>query len=182
MNRSIRLASLAVCAFVGIVMTTRCGGHAQTPAAPSDTQTTVTAPPATPTPSATGATIVGVVSTTASASRQGLRAFDVPSGVIVTVGGTTAAAPLESSGTFTLTCVPPIDVVLNFSGPGISAALPLGTIAAAEQVQITVILAGTSASLDAQQRTTSDNAVQADGRIEDIDAGPRRFLLKGTVV
>jgi hypothetical protein len=137
MSRSICNIGQAAFVIVGVIaMTTACGSRSQTPTMPSEVQTPVVVAPVTPTPVPTGATIVGTVSTNASTSQLGMRACDVPFGLMVTVVGTTAVAPVDSNGTFTLTGVPPIDVVLNFSGPGISTTLPLGMITAAEHVQI----------------------------------------------
>jgi hypothetical protein len=152
-----------------------CGGHAS-PASPSS------APPTTTTPvSGAGATIVGTVSSTSSAARIGWRAFNT-SGVAVTVAGTNVSAPVDSTGSFTLTGVPPGQVVLHFSGPGIDASLPLDAVADNDHVQIGVTLSGTTVMLDTQQRTGSDHAAEAEGRVDSIDPGARQLVVHGGVI
>jgi hypothetical protein len=103
-------------------------------------------------------------------------------GVTVSVVGTTVSAGLDSHGSFTLTGVPAIDVVLRFAGPGIDAPLSLGMVAASDHMDISVTVSGTTATLDHQQRTGSDNVTDADGQIDSIDEDAPRFALSGTVI
>jgi hypothetical protein len=111
-----------------------------------------------------------------------MHAYDVSPGVTVTVVGTSVSTSVDSHGSFTLTGVPAIDVVLSFAGPGINASLPLGTVGANDRVEISVTVNGTTVTLDTQQQTGSDNAVDADGWIESIDTAALRFVLSGIVV
>jgi len=99
--------------------------------------------------------------------------------VTVTVAGTSVSCAVDAGGNFTLSSVPPIEVVLNFSGPGIDASLPLGAVADNDHLRIGVTLSGTTATLDAQQRTGSNHAAEAEGRVESLDAQSRQFVIKG---
>jgi hypothetical protein len=152
-----------------------CGSHGS-PTAPSS------APSATTTPtSGAGATIAGTVSAVSTAAKVGWRAFSM-SGVTVTVTGTSVSASIDSTGSFTLTRVPPGQVVLHFSGPGIDASLPLDPVVDNDHVQIGVTVSGTTAMLDAQQRTGSDQAAEAEGRVDSIDLGARQIVVHGGVI
>jgi hypothetical protein len=133
----------------------------------------------TPAPNVTGATITGVVS---GVSRRALRASDASRGIEVTVVDTTISAGVEPDGSFTLTGVAPSDVVLRFEGPGIDAELSLGIVAASDRLDISVRVSGTTATLDHQQRTGSDNKTDADGQIVSTAADARRFGLSGSVI
>ena len=155
-----------------------CGSHGS-PTAPSG----ASSPTATvaPTPASGGATIVGTVSGVSSPARSGWHILNT-SGVTITVGGTSISSAVDAGGSFTLTNVPAIDVVLNFSGPGIDASLRLGAVADNDRVQIGVTLSGTTATLDTQQRTGSNQAAEVDGRIDSIDARARQLVVTGALV
>ena len=126
-----------------------CGGHGS-PTAPSTPPLVTEVSP--PTPAVAGATIVGSVSGLSGAA-SGLRAL-VFSDLTVSVAGTNASALVDSNGGFTLTNVPAGEVVLKFSGPGIDASLPLGTVADNDHLQIGVAVSGTTATLNSQVSTT----------------------------
>ena len=126
------------------VVSVACGNH-PSPTAPSSAAASLVATPP-PVPIAAGATIVGIVSGMPGVSGVGQQV----SSVIVTVVGTNVSATVDSSGSFTLTDVPLIQVVLNFAGPGVNAALPLGMVAANDRLQISVTVAGTTATLNTQ--------------------------------
>lgn len=76
------------------------------------------------------------------------------SNITVTVAGTDVSAVVDFSGGFTLMNVPPGEVVLQFSGPGIDAALPLGAVEDSDHLQIGVTISSTSATLTSQVSTT----------------------------
>src|SRR5439155_26817659 len=118
-----------------------CGSHGSLTAPSASSATTTPAP----TPASAGATIVGTVSSVSSPARVGSHSFGT-SGVAVTVAGTSVSCVVDAAGSFALTNVPAIEVVLNFSGPGIDASLPLGAVADNDHVQIGVTLSGTTAT------------------------------------
>ena len=164
--------------FAPLAASVACGSHGSL-TAPSGAPS-ATATPA-PTPASAGATIVGIVSGASSPARTGSRGFSA-SGVTVTVAGTSVSCAIDSGGNFTLTSVPPIQVVLNFSGPGIDASLPLGAVEDNDHVQIGVTLSGTTATLDMQQRTGSNHAAEAEGRVDSLDAKSRQLVVNGGLI
>jgi predicted small lipoprotein YifL len=155
-----------------------CGSHGSLTAPSSATSATTT--PA-PTPAGAGATIVGTISGASGPARTGSHGFST-SGVTVTVAGTSVSCAVDQGGNFLLTNVPPIQVVLDFSGPGIDASLPLGAVADNDRVQIGVTLNGTTATLDTQQRTGSNKTAEAEGRIDSIDAKSRQLVINGGLI
>lgn len=134
-----------------------------------------------PTPAAnvTDATITGVVS---GLSRRAQRPSDAPARVEVTIVDTPISAGLEPDGSFTLKGVPPSDVVLRFTGPGIDAELSIGIVAASDRLDLGLRVSGTTATLDHQLRTGSDNMTDADGQIVSITADARRLGLTGSLI
>src|SRR5260221_178995 len=157
-----------------LALVTGCGGHSATPPAPSGTSAPAASPaPAPgPAPSAAGATISGTVASTSSS----------PAGLIVGVEGTGASSIADAGGNFALNNVPPADVVLTFSAPGVSASAPVGAVAMNEVVQVSVTVNATVATIDSQQRTAPDNAVEAYGTLADLDVAGRQFKMGSTLV
>src|SRR5438876_2434339 len=132
-----------------------CGGHSSTPVAPSASPAPVSspAPGPVPEPAAAGATITGTVASVSSS----------PAGVIVGVAGTSVSAVSDAAGNFALNNVPPTEVVLTFTAPGVSASATVGVVAVNDVVQVTVMVSGTVATVDSQQRTAPDSVVDAAG-------------------
>jgi hypothetical protein len=124
---------------------------------------------------------VGTVSGMSGPARAAWRGLGNP-GVTVTVAGTNVSCAVDPGGHFTLTSVPPIEVVLNFSGLGIDASLPLGAVADNDRLQIGVTLSGTTATLDAQQRTGSNHAAEAEGRVDSLDSKSRQLVVNGGLI
>ena len=89
---------------------------------------------------------------------------------------------LDAGGNFALNNVTPADVVLTFSAPGVSASAPVGVVAMNEVVQVSVTVSATQATIESQQRTTPDNAVNAEGALADLDVAGRQFKIGSTVV
>ena len=149
-----------------LVASVACGSHSS-PTAPSSASSATTAPTSVSTVS-TGATIVGTVSSGTSVTKTSVRAVSTPV-VTVTVVGTSVSATVDSGGSFTLTNVPASQVVLNFSGVGIDASVPIGTLADNDHVQIGVTVSGTTATLDSVTSTTpTSSAVSMKGVIASI--------------
>src|SRR5215471_5173476 len=149
-----------------------CGGHSTSPTAPSSTapSSPSSSPAPGPTPGPQGATIMGTVATAA------------PAGMVVAVEGTAASAVADAAGRFNLSNVPPADVVLTFTAPGVSASTPVGTVAAADVVEVAVTVSGSVATIDAEQRTAADSSVVASGTLADLDVAGRRFRIGSTSV
>ena len=147
-----------------------------TPAAPSAPTT-----PTGPTPS-TGATIVGQVSGTSSGAATGSSAVFRPqtTGLTVTVSGTGMSTTVDGSGQFTLSNVPSGDVTLQFTGPGTNASVTISGVTSGQQLQISVSVSGSSASLDSEHG--SDGSVQIEGLIGSIDATGGTIVVNGTTI
>ena len=101
------------------------------------------------------------------------------SGVTVTIAGTTISTTADASGSFTLTGVPPIQIVLTFSGPGVDATLPIGAVGSSDYVQINVTITGNTATLNTQQTTSPDSTASLEGYIEAIDLNGRMVKVSG---
>jgi hypothetical protein len=121
---------------------------------------------------AQGATIAGTIGGASSAM----------AGVVVGVAGTSLSSTSDGAGNFTIVNVPPADVTLTFSGPGVNATAPVGSVAANDSLHVDVTVSGSVATVEAQQKTAPDSSVTADGTIADLDAGSRQFRLGSTAV
>ena len=113
-----------------------------------------------------GATISGAVVGPAG-STGGSSQTAPSSGLTVSVVGTGPRATVDSTDNFTLTNVPAGNVDLQFSGQGMNAQVPLGTIAASEKVSVTVMRNGASMTLDCIRRMGGDSE-QLEGRIDGL--------------
>jgi carboxypeptidase family protein len=103
------------------------------------------------------------------------------SSVKVTISGTNISTNVDGNGQFTLTGVPPGDVTMQFSGPGISASITLKGVTADQQITIDVTLNGTSARLDSDTRRDNDRR-EIEGHITAINAGARTITVAGSVI
>jgi hypothetical protein len=158
------IVSLAIAAAASLAMA--CGGHqAAAPNAPS-TAPSVSAPGS---GAIAGATISGtVVGMSASSASGRLRTLGVP--LTVTVTGTTSSTPVDSSGHFTLQNVPAGHVDLHFVGNGIDAHLGLDDVVERAAITITVVVNGSNAELDNDQREDPDNTVEIEGLVSATSA------------
>lgn len=145
----------SVAAVALLVASVACGNHGS-PTAPGGNGPSVDIGAA-PTSVVTGATIVGTVSGAASTSAAHLRTLGM-TGVTVTVVGTSVSAAVDFNGSFTVTNVPSIQVVLNLSGPGINASVPIGLLGADDHVQVAITISGTTATLDSLTSTSATGA------------------------
>jgi hypothetical protein len=78
------------------------------------------------------------------------------SSVRVTITGTNISTNVDGNGQFTLTGVPPGDVTMQFSGPGVSASITLKGVTTDQQITIDVTLNGNNARLDSDTRRDND--------------------------
>ena len=146
-------------------LTLACGGHdAAMPTAPSSSAAAMPGAGA-----VTGATISGtVLGQGASLTTARVHTLGVP--LTVTVTGTTTAAAVDGSGHFTLVNVPAGHVDLHFTGAGTDAHLALDGVMDHAAITITVVVSGTSASLDTGQRDDPDNTVEIEGLVTSTSA------------
>jgi len=87
----------------------------------------------------------------------------------VTIAGTDIATSVDGAGKFTLTNVPSGTVVLNFSGPGVSASLSISGVSAGDQIQITVRLDSSNAKVESEERRHKDANDEDDDNDRDDD-------------
>ena len=176
--RNVRFISKSI-AVAALSATVGCS-HSASPMAPS------TATTASSIPSSSGTTILGTISGVTSASHSAIRMSKVgassTSGVVITVSGTSISTTADANGSFTLTGVPPIQIVLTFSGPGVDATLPIGTVGTSDYVQINVTVTGNTATLNTQQTTSPDSAASVEGYIETIDMTGRMLKVSGVSI
>jgi hypothetical protein len=88
---------------------------------------------------------------------------------------------VDGNGQFTLTGVPPGDVTMQFSGPGVSASITLKGVTADQQITIDVTLNGTSAHLDSDTRRDNGGR-EIEGHITAVNAGARTITVAGSVI
>jgi hypothetical protein len=103
------------------------------------------------------------------------------SSVRVTITGTNISSNVDGNGQFTLTGVPPGDVTMQFSGPGVSATITLKGVTADQQITIDVTLNGNNARLDSDTRRR-DGGREIEGHITAVDASARTITVGGSVI
>lgn len=181
---ALRLCTLAPVA-VALLLASACGGSdSPSPVSPSPVESGPGAPPA-PTPSASGATVSGTVSSGAIGQ---LRALSLSqsmnaalAGVTVTVEGTNLSATTGPGGTFALRGVPPGHVRLRFQGSGASGTLDLDDVTESEEIELSVVVNGTTVELETEQRVTGAQA-QLEGKVVSVNYGARTLVVGTTTV
>ncbi|MDE3155120.1 MAG: hypothetical protein KGN76_08450 [Acidobacteriota bacterium] len=100
----------------------------------------------------------------------------------MSVSGTNLSTTVDGSGQFTLNNVPAGDVTLQFTGPNTNASVTISGVASGQQLQITVTVSGSSASLDSEHGGGNNSSVQLEGLIGSIDLTARTIVVNGTTV
>jgi hypothetical protein len=135
--------------------------------------------PSSPTASSSGVTILGQVAGSTTAER----AADTTSNLIVTVVGTSISTHVQGNGKFTLENVPAGDVSLQFTGPGTNATVTISGLSEGQQVQITVSVHGSNASIESETDSGSgENGVELEGQIASIDVAGQTMVVNGKTV
>jgi hypothetical protein len=157
-----------VCVLAAATATAACGGGEMSVTGPSSNGGSS---------SSAGATIVGRIN-----GGSGLASTTSGStgGWTVTITGTNNTAPVDATGSFTLTNVPEGTLQLEFKGPGVSAKVTI-TVNAQDQIQIAVTINGNTAQVESQHRS-GRNRAEVEGRITEIDAVARTIRVSGTLV
>jgi len=169
MNRWKFLAAVTV--VIAAASLAACGGSN-----PSTAGLSPTAPTSPSTPAAvTGATITGSVQGLAGSSAVGAR--DV---ITVTVAGTTITATIDGQGTFVLKGVPAGTVTLTFTGT--PATVTLQNVGNSGQIKIMVVVSGSTATVETDQRVAADGSAELEGRISSLNATAGTFYVGSTVV
>ena len=154
-SRATALATLAVITS----LTAACGGSSRaTPTSPS-------APLADGGAAAAGATISGTVQGAGPSSLTSATTSHAVTGLSVAVVGTSLGTTVDAAGRFTLTGVPPGDVQLRFTGSGIDAVVPVGTVQPAQTVSIVVTLSGNSGRVETETKD-GQGEQELEGRVE----------------
>jgi hypothetical protein len=117
-------------------------------------------------PSAGSAVITGSVQGPASALTAASGGAAI-TGVTVTVVGTSISTSVDVAGRFTLMNVPAGSVQLQLSGGGANATVSLGSVAAAQTLDVVVAVSGASASVESAVRSGSGEA-ELEGRVESL--------------
>jgi hypothetical protein len=141
-----------------VLSLTGCGKSMPTsPIAPATAITQSSAAAARISGSVTGAPSGLASSTTAGA----------PAGLMVTVTGTSVTSGVDATGRFSLISVPPGSVELHFTGPGVDAKVPVGTVASGDSIEVHVTVTSTTAEVE---DTTSDHDSdrEIEGRVEAV--------------
>lgn len=137
-----------------------CGGGSGSPTGPS------TAGPQNGAPSGASATITGSVQGASSAMTAASNGAAI-TGVTVSVVGSSISSVVDAAGRFTLANVPAGAVMLQLTGGGANATVALGSVDAAQTVDVVVTVAGASASIDSAVRSGAGEA-QLEGRVESL--------------
>lgn len=106
----------------------------------------------------------------------------VPS-VLVSAAGSTVTGTVSRLGDFVLANVPAGPLELRFTGDGIAAALPLGTMNGGETVTVTVLLTPAQATVNALSRVRGDQAL-IEGAVEEPSTAlpPNTVIVGGRIV
>jgi hypothetical protein len=151
-----------------IAMTAACGGNASGSLSPTG-----------PSAGGTGTVITGKVNGMSAAITADSFAPRATGSLKVTISGTDISTTVDGTGQFTLTGVPPGDVTLQFSGPGVSATIKLSGISSGDQVHIEVTLNGSGMRLDSESRhrdgDANDNEIE--GHITAITAATKTITV-----
>ena len=154
MRRGLGLTLLAA------LLSGACGGGNGSPTGPSATGTQPGAP------SGASATITGSVQGASSAMTAASGGAAL-TGVTVSVAGSSISSVVDAAGRFTLANVPAGPVMLQLTGGGANATVTLGSVDAAQTVDVVVTVAGASASIDSAVRSGAGEA-QLEGRVESL--------------
>ena len=94
-------------------------------------------------------------------------ASTTPPGLLVSVAGTAISASVDAAGKFQLRNVPPGLANLQFSAPGLAAALGLSDLKGGDNVTIEVSLTSSSATVESDRRSNGKQE-QLEGRVESL--------------
>ncbi len=159
------------------------GGCGHQSSSVSPTGPSPAAPAAPPSSGISGtATISGTVGTSSGGAAAAWAPRSVPAGLTITVSGTNLTTSIDSSGHFVLTNVPPGTVTLHFTGAGVDATLSLTDVATNDQVQLTVALSGSSATVADEEHDGHDNRSELEGVISAIDPVAGTLTVNQTLV
>ena len=135
--------------------------------APSLPSSTTTATPG-PAPFSTGASISGAVVTGSPSALSGLfRTAGLGSAgrVTVTVNGTEITVVSDDNGNFALQNVPAGDRTLTLAGNGFSAQVTIPGVGSTDQIKVTLLVTGSTATVDDRTVESGNNQGEVEGVI-----------------
>ena len=103
--------------------------------------------------------------------------------ILVSVAGATLTANVSRLGDFVIANVPEGPLELRFTGEGIAATLPMGSMSAGETITVAVLLTPAQATLNAISRVKGDQAV-IEGAVENhaTPLPPNTIIVGGRTV
>ena len=158
------------------VSPTAPSGSSNSPAASSQ-PTAPSMPPVTN--SGSSAMISGTVRTGSGGFGAGF--MGVTTTIVVQVVGTDISATASSSGAFTLSGVPPGDITLKISGPGVDGTVSLGAIQTGQTVQVVIVVSGSAPVISADSRHGEGQKRELEGKIQSFEPTDR-FVLNNVIV
>ena len=107
----------------------------------------------------------------------------IPPGLTVAVNGNGASAIVNAAGQFSLLNVPPGNVDLRFSAPGVLATVTLTGLESGQTVEIAVSLTSTTAEVESDRRSLG-REVQLEGRVQSLPptTAPLTLVVAGRAV
>ena len=141
--------------------------------APSLPSSTTTATPG-PAPFSTGASISGAVVTGSPSALSGVfRTAGLGSAgrVTVTVNGTGMMVVSDDNGNFALQNVPAGDRTLTLAGNGFSAQVTIPGVGSTDQIKVTLLVTGNTATVDDRTVESGNNQVEVEGVINAASNG-----------
>lgn len=138
------------------VLSAACGGS-KSPTSPSSGTPPVSS-------AADAATISGSVQGSSSALTAASNGAAL-TGVTVSVVGSAISSGVDGAGRFSLLNVQPGDVQLRITGAGADATVSLGQVQASQVLEIVLLVAGQSATVDSELRRGSGES-ELEGRVE----------------
>ena len=162
-----------------LVFTAACGSDSPSPVGPSPSESNTPGPA----PSTGGATVSGTVSGAGQAGLQAsVRLLGAGlAGVTVGVEGTDLSTRTGSNGAFELRGVPSGRVRLRFQGSGASGVVELTDVSQSEEIELSVVMSGSTVELESQERVTGSQA-QLEGKVLNVNYGARTVMVGTTTV
>lgn len=158
MSRNTLKASAATLLATISIVTAACGGSSlATPTSPSSLADGG---------AAAGATISGSVQGAGPSALASATTTHAATSLTVGVVGTSLSTTVDAAGRFTIANVPPGDVRLRFTGTGVDAVVPIGTVQPSQTINIVVTLSGNSGHAETENKDNPQSEQELEGRVE----------------
>jgi uncharacterized protein DUF5666 len=127
-----------------------------------------------------GATITGTVATSLSA--RSFHTLGTSGGMTISITGTNVSSPVDGSGNFTLSGVPPGDDDLHISGGSSDAHVHVSGVTEHEHINVDLTVTGTTATVEDSERESENNEAEVEGLVTAIDTTAHTLTIRGKVV